>query len=285
MDKANRKAVIAGNWKMNKTATEAAALIDELIPAVKDKAVIAGNWKMNKTATEAAALIDELIPAVKDAGCEVVICTPFTSLVTAVEKTKGTNIHVGAENVHFEKSGAFTGEISADMLVDLGVEYVITGHSERRQYFAETDETVNKRTLAGLAAGLKVIVCVGENLTQREQGVTEELVRMQTKIALQGVSAEDMKNIIIAYEPVWAIGTGKTATSDQAQEVCAAIRKVLAELYGEAVAKATTVQYGGSMNAGNADELLSKPDVDGGLIGGASLKANAFAAIVAAAGK
>ena len=249
------------------------------------KAVIAGNWKMNKTATEAAALIDELIPAVKDAGCEVVICTPFTSLCTAVEKTRGTNIHVGAENVHFEKSGAFTGEISAGMLVDLDVEYVITGHSERRQYFAETDETVNKRTLAGLAAGLKVIVCVGENLTQREQGVTEELVRMQTKIALQGVSAEDMKNIIIAYEPVWAIGTGKTATSDQAQEVCAAIRKVLAELYGEAVAKATTIQYGGSMNAGNADELLSKPDVDGGLIGGASLKADAFAAIVAAAGK
>ena len=249
------------------------------------KAVIAGNWKMNKTATEAAALIDELIPAVKDAGCEVVICTPFTSLCTAVEKTRGTNIHVGAENVHFEKSGAFTGEISAGMLVDLGVEYVITGHSERRQYFAETDETVNKRTLAGLAAGLKVIVCVGENLTQREQGVTEELVRMQTKIALQGVDAEAMKNVIIAYEPVWAIGTGRTATSDQAQEVCAAIRKVLAELYGEAVAKAITIQYGGSMNAGNADELLSKPDVDGGLIGGASLKADAFAAIVAAAGK
>ena len=249
------------------------------------KAVIAGNWKMNKTATEAAQLIDQLIPAVQGAGCEVVICTPFTSLCTAVEKTKGTNIHVGAENVHFEKSGAFTGEISADMLVDLGVEYVITGHSERRQYFAETDETVNKRTLAALAAGLKVIVCVGENLTQREQGVTEELVRMQTKIALQGVSAEAMKNVIIAYEPVWAIGTGRTATADQAQEVCAAIRKVLAELYGEAAAKATTIQYGGSMNAGNADELLSKPDVDGGLIGGASLKADAFAAIVAAAGK
>ncbi len=249
------------------------------------KAVIAGNWKMNKTATEASQLIDELIPAVKGADCEVVICTPFTSLVTAVEKCKGTNIHVGAENVHFEKSGAFTGEISADMLVDLGVEYVITGHSERRQYFAETDETVNKRTLAGLAAGLKVIVCVGENLTQREQGVTEELVRMQTKIALNGVSAEDMKNIIIAYEPVWAIGTGKTATSEQAQEVCAAIRKVLGELYGEAVAKAATVQYGGSMNAGNAEELLGKEDVDGGLIGGASLKADAFAAIVAAASK
>ena len=249
------------------------------------KAIIAGNWKMNKTATEAAELIDALIPAVKDADCEVVICTPFTSLVTAVEKCKGTNIHVGAENVHFEKSGDFTGEISADMLVDLGVEYVITGHSERRQYFAETDETVNKRTKAALEAGLKVIVCVGESLAQREQGVTEELVRMQTKIALGGVSAEEMKRVVIAYEPVWAIGTGRTATADQAQEVCAAIRKVLGELYGEEVAEATTVQYGGSMNAGNADELLSKKDVDGGLIGGASLKADAFGAIVAAASK
>ena len=251
----------------------------------KRKAIIAGNWKMNKTATEAAKLVDELIPAVKDASCEVVICTPYTDLVTAVEKTKGTNIHVGAENVHFEKSGAFTGEISADMLVDLGVEYVIVGHSERRQYFAETDETVNKRTKAALAAGLTVIVCVGESLAQREQGVTEELVRMQTKIALGGVSAEEMARVIIAYEPVWAIGTGRTATADQAQEVCAAIRKVVGELYGEAVAEATTIQYGGSMNAANADELLSKPDVDGGLIGGASLKPADFAAIVAAAGK
>ena len=249
------------------------------------KAVIAGNWKMNKTATEAAQLIDELIPAVKDANCEVVICTPYTSLVTAVEKCKGTNIHVGAENVHFEKSGAFTGEISADMLVDLGVEYVITGHSERRQYFAETDETVNKRTLAGLAAGLKVIVCVGESLAQREQGVTEELVRLQTKIALQGVTADQMKNIIIAYEPIWAIGTGKTATAEQAEEVCASIRKVIGELYGEAVAKATTVQYGGSMKPANADELLGKVDIDGGLIGGASLKADDFAALVASASK
>ena len=249
------------------------------------KAIIAGNWKMNKTATQAAQLIDELIPAVKDAGCEVVICTPFTSLVTALEKTKGTNIHVGAENVHFEASGAYTGEISAEMLMDLGVEYVITGHSERRQYFAETDETVNKRTLAALNAGLKVIVCVGENLTQREQGVTEELVRMQTKIALQGVTAQQMANLIIAYEPVWAIGTGRTATADQAQEVCAAIRKVLAELYGQAVADATTIQYGGSMNAKNCEELVSKPDVDGGLIGGAALKAGDFATIVAAASK
>ena len=251
----------------------------------KRKAIIAGNWKMNKTASEAAVLVDELIPAVKDATCEVVICTPFTDLVTAVAKTKGTNIHVGAENVHFEKSGAFTGEISADMLVDLGVEYVIVGHSERRQYFAETDQTVNKRALAALNAGLKVILCVGESLQQREEGVTEELVRMQTKIALRDVTAEQMANVVIAYEPVWAIGTGKTATADQAEEVCAQIRKVVGELYGEAVAEATTVQYGGSMNAGNADELLSKPDVDGGLIGGASLKADAFAAIVAAAGK
>lgn len=251
----------------------------------KRKAIIAGNWKMNKTASEAAVLVDELIPAVKDATCEVVICTPFTDLVTAVAKTKGTNIHVGAENVHFEKSGAFTGEISADMLVDLGVEYVIVGHSERRQYFAETDQTVNKRTLAALNAGLKVILCVGESLQQREEGVTEELVRMQTKIALRDVTAEQMANVVIAYEPVWAIGTGKTATSDQAEEVCAAIRKVVGELYGETAAKGLTVQYGGSMNAKNAEELLGKPNVDGGLIGGASLKADQFAIIVDAATK
>ena len=207
------------------------------------KAIIAGNWKMNKTATEAAELIDALIPAVKDAGCEVVICVPFTDLVTAVAKTKGTNIHVGAENVHFEKSGAYTGEISAD------------------------------------------IICVGESLAQREQGVTEELVRMQVKIALNGVTADELKNVVIAYEPIWAIGTGKTATADQAQEVCAAIRKVVGELYGEDAAKALTVQYGGSMNAKNAEELLGKPDVDGGLIGGASLKADQFAIIVDAATK
>lgn len=251
----------------------------------KRKAIIAGNWKMNKTATEAAQLVDELIPAVQDASCEVVICTPYTDLVTAVAKTKGTNIHVGAENVHFEASGAFTGEISAAMLVDLGVEYVIVGHSERRQYFAETDQTVNKRTLAALNVGLKAIVCVGESLQQREEGVTEELVRMQTKIALRDVTAEQMANVVIAYEPVWAIGTGKTATADQAQEVCAQIRKVIGELYGDAVAQATTVQYGGSMNAKNCEELLSKQDVDGGLIGGASLKAADFAVIVNAASK
>lgn len=244
----------------------------------KRKAIIAGNWKMNKTASEAAVLVDELIPAVKDATCEVVICTPFTDLVTAVAKTKGTNIHVGAENVHFEKSGAFTGEISADMLVDLGVEYVIVGHSERRQYFAETDQTVNKRTLAALNAGLKVIICVGESLQQREEGVTEELVRMQTKIALRDVTAEQMANVVIAYEPVWAIGTGKTATAEQAQEIHAYIRTILREKFG-AAADETPILYGGSCKPSNAPELFGKEDVDGGLIGGAALKAADFLAI------
>ena len=247
------------------------------------KAIIAGNWKMNKTATEAAELIDALIPAVKDAGCEVVICVPFTDLVTAVAKTKGTNIHVGAENVHFEKSGAFTGEISADMLTDLGVEYVVVGHSERRQYFAETDETVNKRAKAALAGGLKPIICVGESLTQREQGVTEELIRMQVKIALNGVTADELKNVVIAYEPIWAIGTGKTATAEQAGEVCSNIRAAIRGLYGARVARSVTIQYGGSMNPKNAAELLAQPDIDGGLIGGAALKPEQFVDIINAA--
>ena len=248
------------------------------------KAIIAGNWKMNMTPTEAGHLLDALIPAVsEDKNCEIVLCVPFTDLYAAIAHCSGTNVHVGAENVHYEKSGAFTGEVSADMLVDLGTEYVVIGHSERRQYFAETNETVNLCAKAALAAGLKPIICVGESLAQREQGVTEELVRLQVKIALGGVSAEEMKNVIIAYEPIWAIGTGKTATADQAQEVCACIRKVVGELYGDAVATGLTVQYGGSMNAKNAEELLSKPDVDGGLIGGASLKADQFAVIVDAA--
>ena len=251
----------------------------------KRKAIIAGNWKMNKTASEAAVLVDELIPAVKDASCEVVICTPYTDLVTAVAKTKGTNIHVGAENVHFEKSGAFTGEISADMLVDLGVEYVIVGHSERRQYFAETDQTVNKRALAALNAGLKVIICVGESLQQREEGVTEELVRMQTKIALRDVTAEQMANVVIAYEPIWAIGTGKTATAEDAQEVCGAIRETLKEMFGEELADGIRVLYGGSAKPGNIAELVAKPDVDGALVGGASLKAADFASMVVKAGE
>ncbi len=249
------------------------------------KAVIAGNWKMNKTPDEAKALIEEIKPLVKDADCDVVVCVPYVDLQNAVEATKGSNIGVGAENCHFEKSGAFTGEISAPMLTSMGVNYVIIGHSERRTYFGETDVTVNKRTLAALESGLKVIVCVGEYLEQREQGITAELVAMQTKIALGGVSAEQLKNVIIAYEPVWAIGTGLTATPEQANEVCAVIRKAIADLYGAYAADATTIQYGGSMNAKNAEELLAQPDVDGGLIGGASLKAPDFAAIVKAASK
>lgn len=248
-------------------------------------AVIAGNWKMNKNRKEAKALIEELKPLVANATCGVVICVPFTNLETALEATKGTNIKVGAENCHFEKSGAFTGEISADMLAEMGVEYVVIGHSERRQYFGETNVTVNKRTKAALAAGLTVILCVGELLEEREQGITEEIVSLQTKIALSGVSAEELKKVIIAYEPVWAIGTGKTATADQANEVNATIRGVVAKLYGKAVADGVTVQYGGSMNAANAAELLGKTDVDGGLIGGASLKAADFAVIVDAASK
>lgn len=249
------------------------------------KAVIAGNWKMNKTRPEAKELLEAIKPLVANAEgkVEVIACVPYTNLETAVAATAGSNVKVGAENVHFEKSGAFTGEISADMLVEVGVEYVVLGHSERRQYFGETDETVNKRTKAALAAGLKPIVCVGELLSEREANITEEVIARQIKLDLAGVSADDIKKTIIAYEPVWAIGTGKTATADQAQEVCAFIRATLAKLYGAAVADTVTIQYGGSMNAGNAAELLSKPDVDGGLIGGASLKANDFNTIVQAA--
>lgn len=249
------------------------------------KAVIAGNWKMNNTRVETKSLIEALIPAVKDADCGVVVCVPFTNLETAINLTKGTNIKVGAQNCHFEAKGAFTGEISASMLTEMGVEYVVIGHSERRQYFGETDVTVNKRLKAAVAAGLTVILCVGEMLEDRENGVTDELVAMQTKIALGGVSREDLSKIIIAYEPVWAIGTGKTATADQANEVCAVIRATVEKLYDKEAADAMTIQYGGSMNAGNAAELLGKPDVDGGLIGGASLKAPDFAAIVEAASK
>lgn len=249
------------------------------------KAVIAGNWKMNKTPEEAKVLINEIKPLIADAGCDVIACVPFVDLSVVLEAAKGSNLKVGAENCHWEEKGAYTGEISAQMLKSMNVEYVIIGHSERRQYFGETDVTVNKRVSAALAGGLKVILCVGERLEQREQGVTCELVAMQTKIALGGVSAEDMKNVIIAYEPVWAIGTGKTATAEQANEVNHAIRETVAELYGKAVADATTVQYGGSMNAKNAEELLAQPDVDGGLIGGASLKPNDFAVIVKAASK
>ncbi len=247
------------------------------------KYVIAGNWKMNKTPKEAAALIEEIKPLVKDAACDVVVGVPFVDLQVALDATAGTNIGVAAQNCHWAESGAFTAEISALMLKEMGVGYVIIGHSERRQYFGETDQTVNKRVRAALDAGLTVILCVGEYLEQREQGVTAEVCAMQTKIALMGVSAEEMSRIIIAYEPVWAIGTGRTATAEQANEVCAQIRDVVKGLYNADVAAALTVQYGGSMNAANAAELLAQSDVDGGLIGGASLKAPDFATIVAAA--
>ena len=243
--------------------------------------VIAGNWKMNLTPSKAKAVIEELKPLVagKD-NCTTILCVPFVDIATAVEAAKGSNIKIGAQNVHFEEKGAFTGEIAADMLLEIGAEYVIIGHSERRQYFGETDETVNKRVLAALKAGLKVILCVGEVLEEREQDITAEIVSLQTKIALLGVDEEMMKNVIIAYEPVWAIGTGKTATADQADEVCGIIRNVIEAKYGKTVAEATTIQYGGSMNAANSAELLSKVNVDGGLIGGASLKAADFAVIV-----
>ena len=246
------------------------------------KVVIAGNWKMNKTPAEAKELISAIAPLVKDAGCDVVACTPFVDLASAQEAAAGTNIQIGAENCHWEKSGAYTGEISAEMLASMGVNIVIIGHSERRQYFGETDVTVQKRVRAALDAGLTVILCVGETLKQREQGITSELVAMQTKIALGGVSEEELKRVIIAYEPVWAIGTGKTATAQQANEVCHTIRECIASVYSQAAADGITIQYGGSMNAGNAAELLAQPDVDGGLIGGASLKPQDFATIVAA---
>ena len=247
------------------------------------KAIVAGNWKMNNDRNAAKKLITELNPLVKDAACEVVLCVPYTNLETALSLCEGTNMHVGAENCHWAKSGGFTGEISAEMLAEMGVEYVIIGHSERRQYFGETDQTVQARVRAALDAGLKVILCVGEVLEQREQGITEEVVALQTKVALGGVSEEELSRIVIAYEPVWAIGTGKTATADQAEEVCAFIRSVVAKLYSKAAADALTIQYGGSMKPGNAKELLSKEDVDGGLIGGAALVASDFAAIIEAA--
>ena len=247
------------------------------------KYVIAGNWKMNKTPAEATALIEEIKPLVKDAACDVVVGVPVIDIPAALEATKGSNIGVAAQNCYWEKSGAFTGEIAADMLAQMGVGYVILGHSERRTYFGDTDATVAKRVRGCLDAGLTAILCVGEYLEQREQGITAEICAMQTKIALEGVSAEEMSRVIIAYEPVWAIGTGKTATAAQANEVCAQIREVLTGLYDAETAKGVTIQYGGSMNAGNAAELLAMSDVDGGLIGGASLKAADFATIVAAA--
>ena len=244
------------------------------------KPIIAGNWKMNNTIAETKELITGLIPLVKDAKCDVVICTPYTDLATAVEMTKGTNIKVGAENVHWAEKGAFTGEISAKMLVELGVEYVIIGHSERRQYFGETDATVNQRTIAALNAGLKPIVCVGETLDQRQKNRTKSVIKKQVVGAFANIDEEAAKNIVIAYEPVWAIGTGVTATDEQAQETIKNIRSMVAKLYGRKFANKMRIQYGGSMNPKNVAGLMAQPDIDGGLIGGASLKAEDFSKVV-----
>ena len=239
------------------------------------KVIVAGNWKMNKTPREAIELIETLKPLVSEReDVEVVFCPPFISLMVAVEAVKGTNIKIGAQNMYFEENGAYTGEVAPDMIAECGVEYVILGHSERRQYFGETDESINKKVKKAFEHGLKPIICVGETLEQREQGITEDLVRLQTKIALKDISKEDAKKAVIAYEPVWAIGTGKTATSVQAEEVCAAIRRVLSEIYDEETAGEIRIQYGGSVNAGNAAELFAMPNIDGGLVGGASLKAD-----------
>ena len=236
------------------------------------KKIIAGNWKMNMTPSEAVKLVEELKPLVVNDEVDVVFCVPAIDIIPAMEAAKGTNIQIGAENMYFEEKGAYTGEISPNMLVDAGVKYVIIGHSERREYFAETDETVNNKVLKAFEHGLTPIICCGETLTQREQGITLDWIRQQIKIAFQNVTAEQAKTAVIAYEPIWAIGTGKTATSDQAEEVCGAIRACIAEVYDEATAAEIRIQYGGSVNAGNAAELFAKPDIDGGLVGGASLK-------------
>jgi triosephosphate isomerase len=245
------------------------------------KVVIAGNWKMNKTRPETTELINSIIQNTGDV--QVVVCVPYTNLEAAVQATKGSSIKVGAQNVHYEQRGAYTGEISAEMLKEIGVEYVIIGHSERRQYFGETDETVNRRTKAALDAGLIPIMCIGELLAERESGITEEVLGLQTKLGFEGFTADEVKKTVIAYEPVWAIGTGKTATDEQAGEACGYIRSVIAKLYSKAVADAVTIQYGGSMNAKNAADLLAQEDVDGGLIGGASLVAEDFGVIIKAA--
>ena len=244
------------------------------------KPIIAGNWKMNNTKADTKALLTELLPLVKDAQCDVVVCTPFTDLWSAVELTKGTNVHVGAQNVHWAEKGAFTGEISAKMLVELGVEYVIIGHSERRQYFGETDQTVNARVKAALAAGLKPIICVGETLEEREAGKVEEVLVRQTKAALEGLEKADIDNLVIAYEPVWAIGTGRTATAEVANETIAIVRRTVAEVFCPHCAERVRIQYGGSMNPKNVKELMAQPEIDGGLIGGASLKALDFSQVV-----
>lgn len=244
------------------------------------KPIIAGNWKMNMTPSEARKLIADLIPLVKDATCDVVVCTPYVDLQVVAEAIRGTNIHLGAQNVHWAEKGAYTGEISAAMLKELGVEYVIIGHSERRQYFGETDETVNSRAKAAIAADITPIICVGESLEQRENGVTDAVVTVQTVAALKGLEGDTVARLVIAYEPIWAIGTGKTATKEEADETIKVIRGAIRDVYGSDVAEKVRIQYGGSMNPKNASELMAMPQIDGGLIGGASLKAEDFSKVV-----
>ena len=234
--------------------------------------IIAGNWKMNMTPTQAVELINTLKPLVATDEADVVFCVPAIDIIPAVEAAKGSNIEIGAENMYFEEKGAYTGEIAPDMLTDAGVKDVIIGHSERREHFAETDETVNKKVLKAFEHGLTPIICCGESLTQREQGITIDWIRQQIKIAFLNVTADQAKTAVVAYEPIWAIGTGKTATTEQAQEVCAAIRACIGEIYDEATAEAIRIQYGGSVNAATAPELFAQPDIDGGLVGGAALK-------------
>ncbi|MBR1572913.1 MAG: triose-phosphate isomerase [Lachnospiraceae bacterium] len=236
--------------------------------------IVAGNWKMNMTPSEAVKLVEELKPLVESNDVDVVYCVPAIDIVPVVEAVKGTNVEVGAENLYIEDKGAYTGEISADMLVDAGVKYVVIGHSERREYFGETDEFLNKKVKKAIEKGLTPILCCGETLEQREMGVTMDWIRLQIKSDLAGVAASDVANLVIAYEPIWAIGTGKTATSDQAEEVCCGIRACIAEMYDQATADSVRIQYGGSVNASNAAELFAKPNIDGGLVGGASLKAD-----------
>lgn len=243
------------------------------------KAIIAGNWKMNKTPSEARELVSALVPLVQDAKCDVVVCTPAVDFAAVSEVIKGTNIKLGAENMHWKESGAYTGELSAAMLKESGVEYVILGHSERRQYFGETDATVNQRVLAAVKAGLTPIICVGEKKEEREAGYTNALVTYQTQIALSGLTADEVKNVVIAYEPVWAIGTGLTATDEQANETIGVIREAVRAAYGDA-ADDVRIQYGGSMNPKNCKSLMAQPEIDGGLIGGASLKAEDFSKVV-----
>ena len=236
------------------------------------KKIIAGNWKMNMTPSEAVELVNTLKPLVATEDADVVFCVPAIDIIPVMEAAKGSNIQVGAENMYFEEKGAYTGEISPNMLTDVGVKYVILGHSERREYFAETSETVNKKMLKAFEHGLTPIMCCGETLTQREQGVTMDFIRQQVKVGFLGVTAEQAKTAVIAYEPIWAIGTGKTATTEQAQEVCKGIRECIAEIYDEATAEAIRIQYGGSVNAATAPDLFAQADIDGGLVGGASLK-------------